>query len=218
MGGGEVFGFGDVAGEVIEARWGDAGGGSVCGGVVADEFEAVLEDGHLVTEAPEEGVVRGSGGGAGEVREEIGAFEFPCGVRGDAGGGEGGGVEVGLDDGMGEDAGFEVGGPCDEEGDADTAFEGGAFAAAERGVARAVDGDAAHDGAAVVAEEGDERVFGLAGGGEGGAETADGGVHGGEHSGVGAALRVGDGGEASEVFGGCFEGSVDGVEGEAEKP
>lgn len=132
MGGGEVFGFGDVAGEVVEARRGDAGFGTVGGGVVADEFEAVGEDGHLITEAPEEGVVRGSGSCAGEVREEIGAFDFPCGVRGDAGGGECGGVEVGLDDGMGEDAGFQMAGPCDDEGDADAAFQRGAFAAAER--------------------------------------------------------------------------------------
>ena len=85
-------------------------------------------------------------------------------------------------------------------------------------VVRGVDGRAGHDRAAVVAEEDDVGVFGLAGLVEFGEHAADVFVHGIHHRGVGAAFFVGDLREFLEAVVGRVHGRVDGVEGEIEEP
>src|SRR4051812_8500423 len=77
-GGGEVFGFADVAGEVVELSGADGlvvrAGERVGVGVVADELVVAVANGHLLAESPIERVVRLGDVGSGEEWSEINAF------------------------------------------------------------------------------------------------------------------------------------------------
>ena len=159
-----------------------------------------------------------AGVGSGEVGEEVDAVEFPVGVDLGFCGGECGGQEVELDDGLVVDlAGGEFAFPVEDEGDVDTAFEGGSFGASEWLIGRPVDGGSAHGGAAVIADEEDEGVIVEVGGFEGVEDLADVFVHGREHGGVGTSGFVGDAGEAFESGVGGVHRGMNSVEGDFEE-
>ena len=145
----EFVPFGQIVGCDVVLLAGVGGGLEELGGSVrgADEFELAVEDGGLALQSPEE---ESSGGGAtGEGRDEVasvviaiffaGTFAVPGVFVGgvffewegfaSGSGGKGGDEVEGGDDALMAFSLREFGGPGEDEGDADAAFEGGAFAA-----------------------------------------------------------------------------------------
>ena len=111
----------------------------------------------------------------------------------------------------------DTGGPGDEEGNADAAFEDVAFLSVQGRVNGGV-GVALGHRTAVVGDEEDERAFALAGGLKGGDDAPHGFVDGGDHGRVGAAAGVGDGREFFQHILTRLERSVGRVESEIEEP
>lgn len=115
----------------------------------------------IVGVMPEKGIAMQGRGGAFKKRQERQSVEG--GVRkGPPSGGDEGGIKVGGGNGSGAGgAGFDVGGPADEEGDARAAFVHPAFTIARWGVAggRVLGGGEA----AVIGGKDDKRVVGDAG-------------------------------------------------------
>lgn len=143
-----------------------------------------------------------------------------CGV--DGAHGEEGGEPIGeVDEGVAVAAGgAEAGGPPDEGGDADAAFEDVELCAGKAAVEAArVHGAIAGELGAVVAGEDDDRVLGEAVSGEGVEDIADAAIEAADH-----AVDVGDGGcegaaiaEGGEVFFERVKGEVGGAVGEGEE-
>lgn len=130
---GDVIRFADVGGEIVEFFFREM------------EFPRARAHGFKEQSAVvEKRIARRSGGGAEEHRGDVDAVDFSIG--GQRGAGEFGERREDIDHGgdrIRRGAGGNVAGPPSEAGDPNATFEGGALAAAERGVGGALLGRAA---------------------------------------------------------------------------
>ena len=196
LGGAEVGGFVGVGDEVVEFE-------GALGDVLGDDFVLGADKSGFGAEAEGEGFgARASFGGEEGFEADAveGLDEAGVGEADDVGDG---GEEVDGAGGMGGHAGFDDGGPLHDAGDAEAAFEDGAFVAAESAGGVGFD----FGEAAVVAVEDDEGVVGDAEVAKFLAEGADAAVHGDEFAVMvcGGGVERGEGGFVG-VAG--FEGGV----------